>query len=131
MVALSPNATSPARVLVVGGMSGASGGVSARVFAVPCSATTTPCATTTWDATLPTALAFTQVFAIDAASAFVVGDDVGGTTHAYRLAATSVSEVPFRVKRSHARAVRLPLGASAAGPIAVVGGDTTVESFIP
>ena len=58
--------------------------------------------------------------------------------HAYRLSASAVAEVPFRVPRSHARAVRLPIGTPGAGPIAVVGGDPDagtntgyIESFIP
>ncbi len=139
MVALGPPGALPSNVLVVGGMtekSGTtemSGGTAARVFTIPCGKPT-PCATTTWDATIPTPLAFTQVFAIDAASAFVVGEDVGGAMHAYRLSRTSVAEVPFRVKRSHARAIQLPVGAGKAagtGAIAVVGGDSTIESFIP
>jgi hypothetical protein len=117
-------------LLVVGGATDpATGGAAARVFTVPCK--TTACAAAPWSAALPTPLTFAQAFAIDASSAFVVGEDAKGAMHAYRLSATAAVEVPFRVPRSHARAVRLPLGSPGAGPIAVVGGATNIESFLP
>ena len=135
MVPLGPDGTTTSsNVLVVGGVtSGANGGVQggtqARVITIPCGTTAgwAPCSTTPWPATIPTALTFTQAFAIDSQTAFVVGDDTTGVTHAYRLTSASVAEVPFRVTRSHARAVSLPLN----NAIAVVGGDPNIESFIP
>ena len=108
-------------LLVVGGSG--TNGTAARLYPLSC---TSSCAPTTWAAALPTPLVFTQVFAIDAASAFVVGEDASGAMHAYRLSASVAQEVPFKIPRSHARAVRLPTGG-----VAVIGGDTTMESFIP
>ena len=117
-------------VLVVGGGEAGAGGVGARVLTVPCGATT-PCTTTPWQATLPSALTLAQALTIDTSTAFVTGEDASGAMHAYRLSATSVAEIPFRIPRSHARAVRLPLGLGSAAPIALVGGNPTIESFIP
>jgi hypothetical protein len=99
------------------------GGTSARVVDLSC---TSSCAAVPWGATLPTPLAFTQVFAIDASSAFVVGEDASGAMHAYRMSSALVQEVAFKVPRNHARAVRLPTGA-----VAVVGGAPSMESFVP
>jgi hypothetical protein len=109
-------------VLMVGGTTSA-GGTAARVLDLSCTSACTPSA---WTASIPTALVFVQVFAIDAQSAFVVGEDAGGAMHAYRVTSATAQEVAFRVPRSHARAVRLPTG-----PIAVVGGDPNIESFAP
>jgi hypothetical protein len=116
-------------VLVVGGAGPNGGDPGARVFTVPCA--TIACTATSWQSSVLTPLALAQSFAIDRSTALVTGEDASGGMHAYRLAATSVTEVPFRVARSHARAVRLPLGTPGAGPIALVGGATTIESFIP
>jgi hypothetical protein len=122
----APGATS-SNVLVVSG-------AGARVIAVPCGGSNPACAPTPWQATLPTPLALAQVFDLDASNVFVVGEDASGAMHAYTLSATTVVEIPFRLPRSHARAVRLPIGTAGAGPIAVVGGDQaggTMESFVP
>jgi hypothetical protein len=128
----------PGHVLVVGGGNGSVGGNAARVFTVPCDGVTTPCAMTTWPTTLPTALTAAQAFSIDSATAFVVGDDPSGATHAYTLSQVAAVEVPLRLPRVHARAIRLPIGAPGTGPIALVGGDADagantgyMESFIP
>jgi hypothetical protein len=106
---------------------------------MPCGTGTTPaCASTTWQVTLPTPLVSTQVFGLDATRVFVVGEDASQATHAYTLTSTTVVEVPFRVPRSQARALRLPYGTPGGGPIAVVGGDPDagtntgyIESFVP
>ena len=84
------------------------------------------CTESAWDAGLPTPLTFAQVFDIDSASAFVVGETDGGGSLAYRVSPSLVQPIPFAVPRSHARAVRLPMG-----QVAVVGGSTWVESFTP
>jgi hypothetical protein len=115
-------------VLVVGGTGATGGDGGARVFDLSCKAA---CAPTAWARSVLTPLRFAQAFAIDGASAFVTGEDASGGMHAYRLAASSVSEVPFRHARTQARAVRLPLGAPGAGPIALVGGNALIESFVP
>ncbi len=126
-------------VLIVGGgsASGAVGGNAVRVLTVPCG-TTAPCQPTPWSVTLPTALTFAQAFTLDSSTVFVVGEDPSGTTHAYTLTASTAIEVPFRVPRTHARAVRLPIGPAGTGPIAVVGGQpdagantSYIESFVP
>jgi hypothetical protein len=75
---------------------------------------------------LPTPLALAQVFALDAQSAFVVGEDATGAMRAYRITADAAREVAFKVPRNHARALRLSTGG-----IAVVGGDANMESFLP
>lgn len=85
-----------------------------------------PCTENAWDAGLPTPLTFAQVFDIDSTSAFVVGETDGGGSLAYRVSPSLVQPIPFAVPRSHARAVRLPMG-----QVAVVGGSTWVESFTP
>ncbi len=115
-------------VLVVGG-SGANG-TAARVFTLPCSVSAS-CAPVLWSTALPTPLPLAQAFGIDPQTAFVTGEDPSGAMHAYRLSSSVVAEVPFRVPRSHAQAVRLPFGLPGAGPVAVVGGATSLESFIP
>ena len=55
-----------------------------------------------------------------------VGETDGGGSLAYRVSPSLVQPIPFAVPRSHARAVRLPMG-----QVAVVGGSTWVESFTP
>jgi hypothetical protein len=115
-------------VLVVGGTFASGGDAGARVFNLSCK---TACAAIGWASSVLTPLRFAQAFAIDGASAFVTGEDANGGMHAYRLAASSVSEVPFRHPRTQARAVRLPFGSPGAGPIALVGGNALIESFVP
>jgi hypothetical protein len=118
-------------VLVVGGAGAGGADPGARVFTIPCNAP--PCVATSWEASVLTPLSFAQAFAIDAASAFVTGEDATGAMHAYRLSSSKVAEIPFRLARSHARGLRLPLDARAPGegPVAIVGGNPTIESFIP
>ncbi len=98
-------------------------GSTARVIDFTCTAA---CTATPWTATLPTPLAFAQVFDIDSLNAFVVGEEASGVSHAFRLSASLAQEIPFKLPRSHARAVRLPLG-----PIAIAGGNAQMESFTP
>jgi hypothetical protein len=99
-------------------------GTTARVIDFTCA---TSCTTETpWTPTLPAALTFAQAFDIDASSVFVVGEEADGTTHAFRFSTTAATEVHLKLPRSHARAVRLPLG-----PVAIVGGNLQMESFIP
>ncbi len=88
------------------------------------------CATAPW-MTPPLGLASASVFALGATDALVVGGDANDATSAYRVSPPSSSgpmgaavPVPFKVARSHARAIELPSGA-----VAVVGGDKTIESF--
>ena len=116
-------------LLVVGGSDGSGADPGARVFTVPCKSGA--CAASAWQASVLTPLALTQAFAIDASSAFVTGEDARGAMHAYRLSPMSVAEVPFRVPRSRARGIRLPFGAPGTGPVAIVGGSPTLESFVP
>jgi hypothetical protein len=96
-----------------------------RVYNLSCvpDGGTANCAPTPWNApmvTMPSA----QAFAINATSAFVVGNDASNNTHAYKVTATSATEITFNVPRKGATAVQLPTG-----PVAVVGGDVTMESF--
>jgi hypothetical protein len=67
-----------------------------------------------------------QIFATDASNALLVGEDANGATHAFHVGWSMAQESTLRVPRNHARAVLLPTGA-----IAVVGGDTQIESFFP
>ena len=136
----APGATSSS-VLLVGGANATAGGNTACVLTVPCGGSypaCTPCDSTRWQATLPTGLISTQVFGLDSSSVFVVGEDGDQAMHAYTLSATTVVEIPFRVPRNQARAMRLPFGTPGMSPIAVVGGDPDagtntgyIESFIP
>lgn len=67
-----------------------------------------------------------QVFSSTAKDVFALADDADGTTHAYRIGMDSTVEVAFKIPRKRARGLRLPTGS-----IAVVGGSTTIESFVP
>ena len=84
-----------------------------------------PCGPTPW-ATLPESLTFAQVFDIDGQNVFVVGEDATGASHAVRVSESASTEIPFKIPRNHARALRLPMG-----QVAVVGGNATMESFVP
>ncbi len=84
-----------------------------------------PCAPTPW-ATRPESLTFAQVFDIDGQNVFVVGEDATGASHAVRVSQSTATEIPFKIPRNHARGVRLPMG-----QVAVVGGNATIESFVP
>jgi len=98
-------------------------GSSAHVIDFTC---TSACTEAAWTATLPAALTFAQVFDIDSSSVFVVGEEAGGASHAFELSSSLAQEIPFKLARNHARAVRTPMG-----PIAVVGGNAVMESFTP
>jgi hypothetical protein len=85
------------------------------------------CAPASWSAALPSPLSRAQAFAIDASSAFIVGDDaMTSATRAFRASGSTVTEVALKVARSGARAVATPTGA-----VAIVGGAGEIESFVP
>jgi hypothetical protein len=79
----------------------------------------------TW-AALPSPLVRSDVYAIDPASAFVVGDDASGNTRAFRISASSAVEVTPKMARKGARSLWIPTGS-----VALVGGADTIEAFSP
>lgn len=85
---------------------------------------TPTCPPTPWGGTL--ANAPIQMFSSTANDVFVLADAMDGTTHAYRMSEASSVEVAFKIPRKRARGLRLPTGS-----VGVVGGSTTIESFLP
>jgi hypothetical protein len=110
-------------VLLAGGVTTTGADATTRVIDLSCM---NGCTLTPWGA-LPEALVTAQTFAIDAATAFVVGNDATGATHAVTVSLGGATEVPLRNARTNARAVYLPTGS-----IGIVGGGSgTIESFTP
>ena len=103
-------------VLVVGG----TGATSPRVIDLACTA---DCVPQTWPDTL--ALVRTEAYALGRDAAFVVGDDANGATHAYRVAATGLREIPLKVPRRGGRLVPTPIGS-----VIIVGGGSGLEQFL-
>ncbi len=83
------------------------------------------------DGGLPVALAnlavMTGVFKVATGVFLAVGDDAQGKTHALRIDATSIAEVPLKIPRVGARAAQTQTGAV----LILGGGSTTVESYVP
>ncbi len=75
-------------------------------------------------ASLPCSAKHLDVLALDAKTALVVAED--GPSCAFTWDGAVVKEIPLRIPRRGARAIRLPTGA-----IAIVGGSATMEQFIP
>jgi hypothetical protein len=94
---------------------------------------------TLWNAPIAPPLVSAQAFTIDSIHAFVVGNDASNNTHAWILTPTSSTEIKLRVSRKGATALALPMPitipitatTTPIYPVAVVGGDVTVESFPP
>jgi hypothetical protein len=82
-----------------------------------------------WNAPLSTPLVTAQAFTLDSQTALVVGNDASNDTHAYRVTPTGATEIAFKVPRMGATALALPMGP--VPPVLVVGGDVTMESFVP
>ena len=114
----SASALDDARVLLAGGVDAKGNDAGARVIDFTCTCVTA------WKApVIP--LVSAQGFTLDASTALVVGSEASGTSHAFRMSATMATEIPFKVSRKNASALRLPMG-----QVAVLGGDPTLESFI-
>jgi len=109
------------KVLVAGGVTPSGQDAGVRAIDLSCA---TDC-TTVWPA-LPVAIGATQAFALNATTAIVVGSEVSGPTHVFRLTSSSVRELPTRVLHKNARASLTPLGT-----LTVVGGASEIESFTP
>ena len=62
--------------------------------------------------------------ALDSKTVLVVAED--GPNCAFTWDGATIKEVPLRIPRKGARALRLPTGA-----IAIVGGSVTPEQFVP
>jgi hypothetical protein len=71
-------------------------------------------------------LTTSQTFVLGAATAVVVGNDLGGLTRVFRTTPAGVDEVPTKVPHQNGRASISPLGS-----LLVVGGAGEVESFTP
>ncbi len=102
-------------VAIIGG----STTVEARVLDLACASSCTP---TTWQGAIPLVRAEAITLAPDAL--FVLGDDAGGASHAYRASPTGTREIPLRVPRRGARLLRSPTGAAL-----VVGGAAGIEQY--
>jgi hypothetical protein len=75
-------------------------------------------------ATLPCSAKHVDVQTLDPKTVLVVAED--GPSCAFTWDGTTVKEVPLRIARRGARAIRLPTGA-----VAIVGGNATIEQFTP
>ncbi|MEO8873947.1 MAG: hypothetical protein ABI461_00035 [Polyangiaceae bacterium] len=126
-VGLSATGLDASHVLVAGGVDSLGNPAAVRVFDLGCSGT---CAATLWTNGPAIALSPSQIFSLgfdgNAQDALLFGDDRAGASHVFRLSPTSSTEIPYKVARHGARAVRLAIPA-----IAVVGGANVVESFTP
>jgi hypothetical protein len=117
------SALDASHVLLAGGVTASGGAAATRVLDLTCGQ---GCSPTLWGSP-PETLVTAQAFAIDAATAFVVGNDGAGSTHTMTLSAGGATELPLRNARTNARGVYLPTGA-----IGVVGGGSDViEAFTP
>jgi hypothetical protein len=91
------------------------------LYDLVCSQTCAPAAYST-DLGMPVV----EAHGADADSVVAIGRAMDGSTHVFRLRQGSASEVPLKIARKNARAVRLPTGA-----LAIAGGSATIESFVP
>jgi hypothetical protein len=118
-------------VVVAGGFTGLFQDPGVRSLDLGCNPTSTSCATSTSWGSLPVALGTAQAFAWGLADdALVVGNDLGGVTHVFRLgtaaAASGPTEIPTRVPHKNARALWSPVGS-----VVLFGGANMIESFVP
>lgn len=104
-----------------GGTGDVGAGTPARVLDIACAQ---ECALTSWPD--PLALARAQVVGISPEAVFVLGDDAGGATHAYRASSTGMREIALRVPRRGARAFVTPTNT-----LGVLGGGAPgVEQYL-
>ncbi len=117
------SALDASHVLLAGGATTTGADATTRVVDLLC---TNACTFTPWGG-LPETLVTAQTFALDAATAFVVGNDAAGATHAVTVSLNGATEIALRNARTNARAVYLPTGS-----IGIVGGGNgSIESFTP
>lgn len=109
-------------VILAGGADASGASAPTRTVDLGCS---TSCAPAAWKAPVPK-LSACSVFAFDATTALLIGDDDTGATRSFSLTPASAVEIPFKLPRRHARAVVAPTGA-----IVVTGGASVPESFFP
>jgi hypothetical protein len=120
-------------VLVAGGLSASGEDPGVRWFDLACTpspagadASAGNACITTW-AALPVVLETAQTFTWTATDGLVIGNEfVSGKTHAFRLNATSATEVPTRIPHTRASATWSPVGT-----IVLFGGANMIESFTP
>jgi hypothetical protein len=113
-------------VILAGGVTAANADPGVRVIDIGCaSPSPSPSCTKTW-AALPKVLGSAQAFGWSPSDALVVGNDSSGQTHAFRLTATSATEVATRTAHVNARAVWSPVGS-----VVLFGGANVIESFTP
>jgi len=111
-------------VLLAGGTTPMGQDAGVRSIDLTCNMQCAPAAWAMLPAPLP--LGQAQVFTSDPATALLVGDDPSGMTRAYRLTATTVTEVATKVAHSGARGIVSPLGS-----VVIFGGASEIESFVP
>jgi hypothetical protein len=110
-------------LLLSGGSAPSGAAPASRVADLTCGS---ECVPTAWTTTLPSLFPQVELFAIDPNTALFVGDDPAGLTRAFRLSANASTEILLKVPRHGARAI-----ATYGGSIALVGGASELEYFIP
>ena len=106
-------------VLLAGGLGPGGEDAGARTVNLTCAA---GCKPSPWFS-VPVPIGNAQAFAYDASgtttpsTAFLVGSEPGGMTHAFRLTSTAATEVKTKVSHTNARASITPVGT-----VVVVGG---------
>ncbi len=111
-------------VLLVGGHDTQGASVAPRTLDLGCSIDCKPKA---WGQPPAAAITATGLFTVAPGVAVLVGDDLSGSTHVFRMDAKATTEVPLKIPRAQARALLLATGA-----LAIVGGGSDViESFYP
>jgi hypothetical protein len=111
----------PQNILLAGGLGPAAEDAGARTANLACAA----CSPAKWTS-LPVPIGTAQAFVIDPANAIVVGSELSGKTHVFRLTSTSATEVPTKVPHTNARAAFSPVGT-----MVLAGGANELESFTP
>lgn len=87
------------------------------------------CTPTAWGVPFPVTLENASLFAMGTTGKEVfvaVGEDASGATHLVRADATTSVDVPLKIPRQHARAVKTTTGAV----VIVGGGSATPESYV-
>jgi hypothetical protein len=109
-------------ILLAAGVTTGGHDAGVRIIDLGCGAR---CSPTPW-ATLPATLSSAQAFANNSGNVLVVGSDMTGASHVYRLTPTSATEVPTKVPHTGASALVSPVGS-----VVLFGGAPEIESFVP
>jgi hypothetical protein len=113
-------------VRLMGGVDSSGNDAQVRLLDVSCDPSATDCTPPPQGISLPVPLVRSEAFALNGGEALLIGDAVDGVTHAYRVTASDAIEVPLKVGRKGARAVKMPTEG-----FGVLGGAGEIESFAP